>query len=61
MVCCGDLGTSKSGKKFFKDTVCAASCSSTQTQLCVTAKECKTSGAMCVGQAISGRDVGLCQ
>ena len=61
MVCCGDIGTSKSGKKFFNDTVCASSCSASQTQLCVTATECKTSGAMCVGQTISGRNVGLCQ
>ena len=61
MVCCGDIGTSNSGKKFFSDTVCAASCGSSQTQLCVTAAECKTSGATCVGQTITGRNVGLCQ
>jgi len=58
-VCCGDIGTSSSGKKFFNDTVCAASCGSSQTQLCVTAAECK-SGTTCVGQSITGRDVGLC-
>ncbi len=61
MVCCGDIGMSSSGKKFFKGTSCAASCTSAQTQLCVTAGECKASGVSCVGQAISGRDVGLCQ
>ena len=61
MVCCGDIGTSNSGKKFFSSTVCAASCTSTETQLCVTASECKTSGASCVGQTITGRNVGLCQ
>lgn len=60
MVCCGDIGTSNSGKKFFNSTTCAASCTSTQTQLCVTASECKT-GTSCVGAAITGRDVGLCQ
>jgi hypothetical protein len=61
MVCCGAIGTSGSGKKFFTSTTCAASCGSGETQLCVSATECKTSGAHCVGQTITGRDVGLCQ
>ncbi len=61
MVCCGDIGTSMSGKKFFNSTTCAASCTGTQTQLCVTASECKASGVSCVGQTITGRNVGLCQ
>jgi hypothetical protein len=60
MVCCGDIGKSMSGKSFFNSTTCAASCTGTETQLCVTATECKT-GTMCVGAAIVGRDVGLCQ
>lgn len=60
MVCCGTIGTSKSGKMFFQGTTCAASCGSGQTQLCVTAAECKT-GTSCVGQSITGRDVGLCK
>jgi hypothetical protein len=61
MICCGTIGTSGSGKKFFTSTTCAASCASGDTQLCVTATECKASGVSCVGQAITGRDVGLCQ
>jgi hypothetical protein len=61
MVCCGSIGMSSSGKKFFMSTSCAASCGTGQTQLCVTAAECSTSGAHCVGQTITGRDVGLCQ
>jgi hypothetical protein len=60
-VCCGDIGTSTSGKKFFNSTSCAASCTGTQTQLCVTAAECKASGVSCVGQSITGRAIGLCQ
>lgn len=61
MVCCGSFGTSKTGKKFFESTVCAASCASSETQLCVTTSECKASGTSCVGQDITGRNVGLCQ
>jgi hypothetical protein len=30
-------------------------------QLCVTKAECTASGVSCVGQTITGRDVGLCQ
>ena len=60
-VCCGNITTLSSGKKSFSSTVCAASCTSTQTQLCVTAAECTASGAKCVGQSITGRAVGLCQ
>ena len=60
-VCCGDIGKANSGKSYFKSTSCAASCTSTQTQLCVSASECKSSGAHCIGQSISGRDVGLCE
>jgi hypothetical protein len=60
-ICCGDITTSSSGKKGFKSTSCATSCTSTQTQLCVTAAECKASGVSCVGADITGRDVGLCQ
>ncbi len=61
MVCCGDIGTSGSGKPFFTDSVCAASCTSNQTQMCVSDGECKTAGTHCLGQTISGRDVGLCK
>lgn len=61
MVCCGTTGMSGSGKQFLSATTCAASCTGTQTQLCVTATECKTSGASCVGEAISGRDIGVCK
>lgn len=60
-VCCGSIGMSSSGKKFFNSTTCAASCTSMQTQLCVTASECTSSTAKCVGQVITGRAVGLCQ
>lgn len=60
-ICCGDIGMSASGKKFFKSTTCSATCTSMQSQLCVTAAECTTSGAKCVGQTITGRNVGLCQ
>jgi hypothetical protein len=60
-VCCGDITTSNSGKKVFNSTSCAASCTGTQVQLCVTAGECKASGVSCVGQTITGRAVGLCQ
>jgi hypothetical protein len=59
-ICCGDIGTSMtSGKKFFRSTSCQTACPGMQTQLCVTAGECKT-GTMCTGASISGRDVGLC-
>jgi hypothetical protein len=61
LICCGDIGTSKSGKSYFRGTSCAATCPSGNTQLCVTASECKASGVQCVGTTISGRDVGLCQ
>jgi hypothetical protein len=61
MICCGSIGTSNSGKPFFNSTSCAASCATGQTQLCVTASECKASGTSCVGQTITGRDVGLCK
>jgi hypothetical protein len=61
MICCGTIGMSSSGKKFFSSTSCAASCATGDTQLCVAASECKTAGAHCVGQTITGRDVGLCQ
>lgn len=61
MVCCGSTGTSSSGKTFFNSTTCAASCAAPLKQLCVTAGECKTSGASCVGQTITGRAVGICQ
>jgi hypothetical protein len=60
-VCCGNLGTSNSGKSYFVATACAASCSSGQTQLCVSTGECKAAGVQCVGATISGRDVGLCK
>lgn len=61
MVCCGDIGMATSGKPFFTSTTCAASCPSGQTQLCVAASECKASGVSCVGQTITGRNIGLCQ
>lgn len=61
MICCGSTGTSSSGKTFFKSTQCATMCASGDTQLCVTATECKTAGAHCLGQSITGRDVGLCK
>ncbi|HEX8950668.1 MAG TPA: hypothetical protein VF945_02430 [Polyangia bacterium] len=61
MVCCGDIGTSNSGKKFFNSTTCAASCGSTLKQLCVTKAECTATGVSCVGQTITGRNVGICQ
>ena len=61
MICCGSVGTSSSGKPFLNSTSCAASCASGDKQLCVAASECKTSGASCVGQSITGRDIGLCQ
>jgi hypothetical protein len=60
-LCCGTIGMSSGGKPFFTSTQCAASCATGDTQLCVTASECKTSGAKCVGQTITGRNVGLCQ
>lgn len=60
-ICCGSLGMSSTGKTFFNSTYCAASCTGTDKQLCVTATECKASGVSCVGQTITGRDVGLCQ
>ena len=60
-ICCGTIGTSSSGKPFFTSTQCAASCASGDKQLCVTATECKASGVSCVGQTITGRNVGLCQ
>jgi len=53
-------GMSSSGKEYLDGTSCAASCPSGQTQLCVTASECKT-GTSCVGADLTGRDVGLCQ
>lgn len=59
-VCCGTTKTSSSGKLELTGTNCAASCATGQTQLCVTAGECSTSGATCAGQDASGRDVGLC-
>lgn len=60
MVCCGDNGMASSGKPFIDNSVCAASCTGkTPTQLCVTAAECKT-GTTCVGQTVSGRDIGVC-
>ena len=63
MVCCGALGMSSSGKAFFTSTTCAATCpsSATSAQLCASNSDCTTSGQTCVGKAISGRDVGLCQ
>ena len=61
MVCCGNIGMTTSGKPFFTSTACAASCPTGQTQLCVTATECKATGVACVGQTITGRAVGLCQ
>ena len=60
-ICCGDIGTSSKGKQFFNSTTCATSCTGTQIQLCVTASECTSSTAKCVGQVITGRAVGLCQ
>jgi len=59
-ICCGNIGMSSSGKSYFVSTMCAPSCPSGNTQLCVTANECK-SGTQCTGAYISGRDVGLCQ
>lgn len=62
MICCGTTGTSKSGTAFLASTQCAASaCASGDTQLCVSDAECKTAGTHCVGQSITGRDIGLCK
>jgi hypothetical protein len=60
-ICCGSIGMTTKGTPFFNSTKCEASCASGETQLCVTATECKTSGAMCAGQKISGRNIGLCK
>jgi hypothetical protein len=59
-ICCGATSTSGTGKMSLAGSTCMASCPAGQTQLCVTASECKT-GTHCTGADITGRDVGLCQ
>ena len=56
--CCGTFGVSSSGTAFFSGSVCAATCATGTTQMCVMTADC-TSGS-CVPATISGRTIGRC-